>query len=331
VKRVWSRGVVVAGLLLVVIVGATLVNTDSGYARVGNATAATTPQALALAAAKLAGNGRVYAVQGNLHQVIAVELQVQLANGWDPLLIESYVKYMQLAGGYTDNNYQLTIPPFDNPKIQPDATLLGYVNVSVVLSRRPMTDPHLVLVGKEDNTLIYKNTVNAGPAFLVLPGPDGNPPSPLHVQRMSDSVQTLSMAAEQQTFSFTASAAGYLVIAMPQFPGWNVELDGHPAPVKLFANTLPAIAVSPGTHTVSYTYAPTSVRNGAILSGVGLLATLVGLYVGFFWQPGKRRRPQSSQKEETQSVPAVEEEQPEVVASAVGAGEREEATSTQDG
>ena len=125
-----------------------------------------------------------------------------------------------------------------------------------------------------------------------MQGPDGNPPSPLHVQRMSDSVNTLTLTPEQQTFSFSASAAGYLIIAMPQFPGWNVELDGHAVPVKLFAATMPAIQVGPGRHTVSYIYAPTSVRNGAILSGIGLLATLVGLYVGFFWKPfGTTTRP----------------------------------------
>lgn len=324
IKQVWSRGMVVTGLLLVVIMGVTLVNTDSGYARIGNVTVANTPSALALAAAKLAGNGRIYAMQRNLHQVNAVDLQVPLADGWNPLMIQSYVTYMAIAGGYTATGYQLTVPAFDVPVIQPHAVLLGYMNTSVVLSRRPLNDPHLVLVGKENNTLIYKNTANAGPAFLVMPGPDGNPPSLMHVQRMSDSVRTLTLTPEKQEFSFSASAAGYLVIAMPQFPGWNVELDGHPVPVKLFADTMPAIAVSPGTHIVSYTYAPTSVRNGAILSGIGLLATLIALYFGFFWQPGKRRR---SQKEETENVPDVEVEQPEVVGSTVGGNERDEATS----
>lgn len=331
VKRVWSRGTIAAGLLIVVIVAVTLVNTDSGYARVGNVTAANTPSALALAAAKLAGNGRIYAIQRNLHQVNAVDLQVPLADGWNPLLIQSYVSYMQLAGGYTATGYQLTVPAFDVPAIQPHAVLLGYMNISVVLSRRPMADPALVQVGKEDGTLIYKNTANAGPAFLVMPGPDGNPPALDHVQRMSDSVRALTMAPEQQTFSFAASTAGYLIIAMPQFPGWNVELDGHPVPVKLFAATMPAIQVSPGTHTVSYTYAPTSVRNGAILSGIGVLATLVGLYVGFFWKRGKRRHPRSSQKEERPEDMATAESEPsEVAVSTVGGKERNEAASVQD-
>ncbi|MGH2494943.1 MAG: hypothetical protein ACRDIV_09595 [Ktedonobacteraceae bacterium] len=318
VRRIWSRGTIVAGLLIVLIVAVSLVNTDKGYAQVGNVTADTTPSALARVAAQMAGNGRIYAVQRNLHQVNAVDLQVPLADGWNPLLIQSYVSYMQDAGGYTFSGYQLTIPAFDASVIQPRAILLGYMNISVVLSRRPMTDSHLVLAGKEDGTLIYKNTANAGPAFLVMPGPDGNPPSLNHVQRMSDTVRTLTLTPEQQTFSFSASAAGYLVIAMPQFPGWNVELDGHPVSTSLFAATMPAIQVGAGTHTVSYTYAPSSVRNGAILSGVGLLAMFVGLYVGFFWKPRKRRAGKEERSEDEDMTSTSSDEQPESAASLVG-------------
>jgi hypothetical protein len=307
VRYIWSRGTVAAGLLIVVIVAVSLVNTDSGYARVGNVTAAITPSALATTAAKLAGTGRIYAIQRNLHQVNAVELQVPLADGWNPLLIQSYVSYMQLAGGYTATGYQLTVPSFDAPVIQPHAVLLGYMNISVVVSRRPMADPLLVLVGKENGTLIYRNTANSGPAFLVMPGLDGNPPSLNHVQRMSDSVRTLALTPEQQTFSFSASSAGYLVIATPQFPGWNAELDGHPVSPQLFAATMPAIKVSPGTHTLSYTYAPSSVRLGALLSGVGLLAAFVGLIAGFFWKPGKRRHPRKGESpKDMESAPGPE-------------------------
>jgi len=319
VRRVWSRGVVIVGLLIVLIVAASLVNTDKGYAQVGNFTADTTPSALARTAAQMAGNGRIYAVQRNLHQVNAVELQVPLADGWNPLMIQSYVSYMQLAGGYTATGYQLTVPAFDAPVIQPHAVLLGYMNISVVLSRRPMTDPLLVLAGKEDGTFIYRNTANAGPAFLVMPGPDGNVPALNQVQRMSDTVRTLSLTTEQQTFSFSASAAGYLVIAMPQFPGWNVELDGHPVSSSLFAATMPAIKVGPGSHTVSYTYAPSSVRIGAVLSGVGLVATIVGLFFGFFWKPGKRRRSGKEDRPEDEDTErASSDEQPENAVSLVG-------------
>ncbi|MFL5657460.1 MAG: hypothetical protein ACJ8CB_25170, partial [Ktedonobacteraceae bacterium] len=136
VRRVWSRGTVAAGFLTVLIVGLSLVITDSGYAQVGNVNVVTAPSALARTAAQLAGTGRIYGVQRNIPQVSVVQLQVPVADGWNPLLIESYVSYMQLAGGYTASGYQLTIPAFDVPVVQPHAVLLGLMHVSIVVSRR---------------------------------------------------------------------------------------------------------------------------------------------------------------------------------------------------
>ena len=84
-------------------------------------------------------------------------------------------------------------------------------------------------------------------------------------------------------------------------------------------------------HTVSYTYAPSSVRNGAILSGVGLLATFVGLFASFFWKPGKRRRPQKEERpEDMESAASTESKHPEVAVSTVGGKERDEATGILD-
>ena len=51
-------------------------------------------------------------MQGNIPQRSAVQLQAQLASGQDPLLIESYVSYMQRAGGYSASGYQLHIPSY---------------------------------------------------------------------------------------------------------------------------------------------------------------------------------------------------------------------------
>ena len=143
VQRVSSRGTVAAGLLIVLIVALSLVVTDSGYALSDDVRVATTPSALARTAAHLAGSGRIYGVQENILQVSAVQLQVRLADGWDPLLIESYVSFMQRAGDYTSQGYQLHIPSGDSdlPSIQPNALLLGLMHVSIVVSRQAADRP----------------------------------------------------------------------------------------------------------------------------------------------------------------------------------------------
>lgn len=296
-QRVWSHSKGLIGVLTLVVVAASLVGVDVGYgyARVGDANVIGTPDALARSAGQLAGSGRIYAVQENILQANAVEMQVPLADGWDPLLLQSYVSYMNRAGGYTTGGYELHVPAFDYPWLQPDARLLGLMNVSVVVSRRPMTDPRLVLAGEEQGTLIYKNTAVAGPAYLVNPGSDGNVPSLKQASVLDNSVRALALTPEQETFTFATSTTAYLVIAMPSFPGWNVELDGHAAPVQLFAGVMPAIKVGPGTHTVSYTYAPLSVRLGGLISAVGLLAALAWFLAGRFW---RRRKPGGSRRGE---------------------------------
>jgi hypothetical protein len=213
-------------------------------------------------------------------------MQVRLADGWDPLLIGSYVSYMQRAGGYTSDGYQLQIPSLDSPSVKPDARLLGLMNVSVVVSRRPLSDPHLVPVGRVDGTLIYKNTADAGSAYLVRPGPDDNPPSLAKIQLLDFGVRTITQAPELNTFTFSTNTAAYFVIATPAFPGWTAYLDGHPAPVQQIAGVLPAIKVGPGAHQLSYIYNPSSVRPGGMLSVVGLIAVLAWLIVGCRFKRG---------------------------------------------
>jgi len=290
IQRISRRGSLAVGLLAVLVVALTLISVDQGYTHTGNVSLATTPSQLARTASQLAGSGRIYDVQDdNIPQSSAALLQTRLANGWNPLLIQSYVLYMHSAGDYDISGYQLHIPRYDGPQVQPNATLLGWMNVSVVVSRRPMTDPHLALVGKVNGVFIYKNTVDAGPAYLVSPGSNEDAPSLASMQRLNVPVHTITQAPEQETYTFASSTDAYLVLATPSFPGWAAKLDGHDAPIQQVDSVLPAIKVGPGTHTLSYSYAPSSVRIGAILSGIGLLAVLAWLIVIRFWKPGKRR------------------------------------------
>jgi hypothetical protein len=300
VQRVYSGGMVAVGLLTVLGVALSLLALDIGfgYARVSDVDMTTTPSALARVASQLAGSGRVYAAQENISQVSAVQLQMRLADGWDPLLIQSYVSYMQRAGGYSANGYQLHIPAYDSPSVKPDARLLGYMNVSVVVSRWPLSDPRLVQVGRVDGILIYKNTADAGPGYLVAAEPNGNAPSLEQIQRLNISMRAVTQSPEQDTFTFSTSTAGYFVIATPAFPGWTAELDGHTMPISQIAGVLPAIKVGPGSHILRYSYAPSSVRYGALLSVIGLLATLLWLSIGRIWKPGKPSLSRTGEKRE---------------------------------
>ncbi|HKS69231.1 MAG TPA: YfhO family protein, partial [Ktedonobacterales bacterium] len=290
VRRLSSPRVAAAcGLLMILIVAGSLIYTDQGYARVVDVSAATAPSALAQTSARLAGSGKIYGLQHNVTQVNAVELGVRLADGWDPLLLDNYVTYMQRASGYSYSGYQLGVPAYslddpdhlDTTRVHLNARLLGLMNVSLVLSRTPLSDKGLVQVGEADDTRIYRNTLDAGPGYVVRPGTDGRLPTLDQIQRVAVAARADTQTPGREVFAFTAPSDGYFVVAMPYFPGWTATLDGHPVSIQPIAGVLPAIRVGPGTHQVVYAYAPRSVVLGAALSLIGLLAILVWLIVGF--------------------------------------------------
>lgn len=268
----------VCGLLLLLVAGS-LVVIDSGYTRTAVLGPVVTPSALARTVQHLAGSGRIYDEQENITQTEAVALQLHLADGWDPLLIAAYARYMQHAGNYTHTGYTLHIP-YDSPVVQPDARLLGLMNVSLVVSRRPLSDSLLQQIARVDGTLIYRNMADAGPAYLLAPDAGGQVPALAHIGQPEGGVESAILQPEQESVRVVSRAPAYLVLATPQFPGWTAYLDGQAVPLALFAGVMPAIRVGRGTHTLIYTYTPTSLASGALLSATGLLLTLLWLLIG---------------------------------------------------
>jgi hypothetical protein len=267
-----------ASLLWTVGVGA-----SSGLAWVRDVQALTVPSALERAAATAAGDGRSYGVQRNMRHLSAVMLGAELADGQDPLLIEPYVTFMHRAGGYEFAGYPLAVPPFEvydpgyptSRDAQPDAGLLGLLDVRVVLSQTPLTDPRLVPLDRVGRTVIYRNLAAAGPAYLVAPGPGGGPPALDELRRLETAIQQIERRPGHTSVTLTSATGGLLVLASPAFPGWVARLDGQPVALESVAGVLPAVRVAPGAHQLTYTYVPGTVRLGAALSLGGLLICLL--------------------------------------------------------
>ena len=74
-----------------------------------------------------------------------------------------------------------------------------------------------------------------------------------------------------------------LVLADLHWPGWRVTVDGEQRPVFRADYLFRGVAIEPGDHVVEFSYAPGSLRLGAVLS----LVTL-GALIGFV---ARRRRP----------------------------------------
>jgi hypothetical protein len=70
------------------------------------------------------------------------------------------------------------------------------------------------------------------------------------------------------------TAPGLLVLADAQYPGWRAVVDGQERPI-VHANWLfRGVQLEPGAHRVEFIFAPASLRAGAWISGLALLAVI---------------------------------------------------------
>ena len=69
-----------------------------------------------------------------------------------------------------------------------------------------------------------------------------------------------------------ASAPGWLVLLDSWFPGWRVEIDGVPSPLRRADYAFRAVRVPAGRSTVRFVYEPRSLRLGLLLAALGTLA-----------------------------------------------------------
>lgn len=71
-------------------------------------------------------------------------------------------------------------------------------------------------------------------------------------------------------------APGALVLADAWYPGWQVTIDGRPAPLLRANYLFRAVLLPAGQHRVQFEYRPASLRTGA---GVSLAAAVFLLAV----------------------------------------------------
>ncbi|MGD8627632.1 MAG: hypothetical protein PVH52_00990 [bacterium] len=74
------------------------------------------------------------------------------------------------------------------------------------------------------------------------------------------------------------------------YPGWEALVDGVPAPILKTDLGIRALELERGTHRVEMKFSPRSLRLGMLLSGVGLLLTIVGLFLGAVYAGKAQKR-----------------------------------------
>lgn len=92
------------------------------------------------------------------------------------------------------------------------------------------------------------------------------------------SAEVSDYQANQVTLVVTSANGGEVVLTDLFYPGWDVTIDNEPANAHRVDGLFRGITVAPGQHTVVWTFRPTSVRNGAIISVLALLL-MIGIGV----------------------------------------------------
>jgi hypothetical protein len=116
--------------------------------------------------------------------------------------------------------------------------------------------------------------------------PAGDPPAatPARITERSDTSVTVEVDARR---------AGRLVLLDTFYPGWEATVDGRPADIEAANVAFRSVPVAAGRHEVRFEYRPASVRYGAIISAVALVALLVAVVAGSPRLRRRRRGPRS--------------------------------------
>jgi hypothetical protein len=218
---------------------------------------------------------RVYSPSYSLPQQNTVDAGIQLAEGIDPLQLQSYVEFMEIASGVPRSGYSVTLPPFatgepatDNAAYLPDAGLLGLLNVHYIAAEFDLDVKAFSYISRFNNTRLYRN-------MAALPRAWVQPENSAGIEDGWSEAQVSDWAPER--ILIQANGPGLLVLSEVAYPGWQVQVDGKSATLTSAYNLLRAVSLEPGTHQVSFIYRPLSLYVG-LAACAGGLSLLLFLY-----------------------------------------------------
>ena len=214
---------------------------------------------------------------------------VEDIGAYSPLVSTRYNESIGLLGSVNDSNSQ-QFPPQDF--VLKRLPLLGFLNVSHILSSEPIEHADLKLLGQDgrQGSYLYKIDGFHQPAYFVsqveiaqdwndlkskLMAPQFDPKKtlllengelgkikPFDVAGRTDEAATIKLQTRQndlEEWQVEAPQAGFLVISETFYPGWEAAVNGRPAPILKANGLFRAIRIDgPGRYTVQFRYKPFS-------------------------------------------------------------------------
>lgn len=232
------------------------------------------------------GRFRVYSPSYSIPQHIGAVYGVEMVDGVDPFQLAGYVDFMRTATGVDLSGYSVTVPSFPEvPQgkdmllahrgVVPDLYLLGLLNVRYVAAAYPMEAQGLVPVGEKGGVYLYQNE-RALPRAFVVKNED--------VLENPDVVGARIIEWTPNRIHLEAEGPGLLVLSEVYDPDWQVRADGQSTELVRVAGILRGVYLEEGQHQVIFTYWPSGLTVGIVLTGAAMVVVF-GLLVA-----GKRGR-----------------------------------------
>jgi hypothetical protein len=151
---------------------------------------------------------------------------------------------------------------------------LAAIERMLSLGDRPGTEPHPPALDPL-RTLAYVEADRRKELAEYLPGTH---------PRASESASITSYGPQRVEIDAVLDQPGLVVLADVDYPGWQLTIDDHSAPIYRANHLMRGAAVKSGRHHLVYTYQPRSFQVGVGISLAGL-AALVVLGVAFYQRP----------------------------------------------
>jgi hypothetical protein len=182
----------------------------------------------------------------------------------------------------------MATPPFDGAK--PLARLAGVEQMQLYDFNPAAQRAYIVpdaLLGRDITWQIeglFQPRFNPASGVLVSEPPPAasgisGMPVPASVAYLEDGLNRVVIRAG-------LPADGYLTLLDTYTPDWAVDVDGAPAPLMRANGLFRAVHLVPGTHVVTFTYRPSKLYLGALITG----ATALALAIWCVWGARRARR-----------------------------------------
>ena len=229
-------------------------------------------RSLAQYLADIPGEFRIYSPSYSLPQQTAAAYRLQLADGVDPLQLQSYTAFMQSASGVPWTGYSVSVPPYssgdpahDNAAFQPDPIRLGWLNVRYLAADFDLPVEGLDLVADFGSTRLYENRRWMPRAWVQ--------PSEVIPEKQSQPAEMVRWSPDR--IELQSSGPGLLVVSEIAYPGWEVRVDGKKSQIVQVAGLLRGVRLEPGIHQIVFSFRPISVYIGLSVGTAALFLVLL--------------------------------------------------------